>query len=186
MGVLLGFAFGSIPFGFLLVKLRSGQDVRQLGSGNIGATNVGRTLGRASFGLTLVADAAKGAAAVAVAGALGGRAPAVAAFAAVAGHCYTPWLAGRGGKGVATMLGSFVLLTPVGAAATALTLAAVTALTRTMSVGSLAGTLMLVVSCWWLRVPTATLVAALATALLVAWRHRGNITRLLRGSERGW
>jgi glycerol-3-phosphate acyltransferase PlsY len=183
LGVLLGFLLGSIPFGFILVKLRTGDDVRGFGSGNTGATNVGRVLGRKAGLAVLVADALKGFAAVLIALMIGPAAAAAAAFGAVAGHCYSPWLRGRGGKGVATMFGAFVILAPVCAAIAAIALAAVVALTRTMSAGSLAAAVALVVSSWGFAMPAETTLAALLSSLLVIWRHRGNIQRLRRGEE---
>ena len=183
LGALLGFLLGSVPFGYLLVKLRTGDDVRRFGSGNTGATNVGRVLGRKAGLAVLLADALKGLAAVLLAALIGPAASAAAAFGAVAGHCYSPWLRGRGGKGVATMFGAFAVLAPVCAAIAAIALAAVAALTRTMSAGSLAAAVALVVSSWWFAMPAEATLAALLSSLLVIWRHRGNIQRLRRGDE---
>ncbi len=183
LGALLGFLLGSLPFGYVLVKLRTGDDVRGFGSGNTGATNVGRVLGRKAGLAVLIADALKGLAAVLLAALIGPAASAAAAFGAVAGHCYSPWLRGRGGKGVATMFGAFAVLTPVCAAIAAIALAAVAALTRTMSAGSLVAAVALVVSSWWFAMPAEATLAALLSSLLVIWRHRGNIQRMRRGEE---
>ena len=183
LGSLLGFLLGSVPFGYLLVKLRTGEDVRSSGSGNTGATNVGRVLGRKAGLAVLVADALKGLIAVLLASLIGPGASAGAAFGAVAGHCYSPWLRGRGGKGVATMFGAFAILAPVSAVLATIVLAATAALTRTMSAGSLAAAVALVASSWWLSMPTEVTLAALLSGLLVIWRHRGNIQRLRRGDE---
>ncbi len=183
LGVSIGFLLGSIPFGFILVKWRTGDDVRGFGSGNTGATNVGRVLGRRAGLAVLLADALKGLTAVLIASWIGPSAAAAAAFGAVAGHCFSPWLRGRGGKGVATMFGGFVILAPVCAAVAAMALATVVALTRTMSAGSLAAAVALVVASWGLAMPSGTMLAALLSSLLVIWRHRGNIQRLLRGEE---
>lgn len=183
LGVLLGFLLGSIPFGYVIVKLRTGDDVRDFGSGNTGATNVGRVLGRKAGLAVLLADALKGLAAVLIASWIGPAAAAAAAFGAVAGHCYSPWLRGRGGKGVATMFGAFAVLAPVCAAIAALALAVGAAITRTMSAGSLAAAVALVVSSWWLAMPFLVTLAALLSSLIVIWRHRGNIQRLRRGQE---
>jgi len=131
----------------------------------------------------LLADALKGVIAVLLASLIGPAASVGAAFGAVAGHCYSPWLRGRGGKGVATMFGAFAILAPVCAVFAAIVLAAVAALTRTMSAGSLAAAVALVVSSWWLAMPTEMTLAALLSSLLVIWRHRGNIQRLRRGEE---
>jgi len=183
VGLLLGFLLGSVPFGYVLVKLRTGDDVRGFGSGNTGATNVGRVLGRRAGLAVLIADALKGLAAVLIALLIGPAAAAAAAFGAVAGHCYSPWLRGRGGKGVATMFGAFAILAPVCAAIAAIALATVVALTRTMSAGSLAAAAALAVSSWGVGMPFETTLAALLSGLLVIWRHRGNIQRLRRGEE---
>ena len=183
LGALLGFLLGSVPFGYVLVKLRTGDDVRGFGSGNTGATNVGRVLGRKAGLAVLLADALKGVAAVLLAALIGPPASAAAAFGAVAGHCYSPWLRGRGGKGVATMFGAFAVLAPVCAAIAAVALAAVAALTRAMSAGSLVAAVALVVSSWWFAMPAEATLAALLSSLLVIWRHRGNIQRLRRGDE---
>ena len=190
-GLLIGFAFGSVPFGYLLVRLRTGGDVRHSGSGNIGATNVSRALGVGGGLVTLVLDAAKGAFGVAGAAYIGVTVlrieqaawPAAGALGAVLGHCYTPWLGGRGGKGVATLLGAFGMLTPVPTAIGAVVLGAIAAATRMMSAGSLAGTIALVVATWWTGAPTATVVAATGALAVVVWRHRENIGRLTRGEE---
>jgi glycerol-3-phosphate acyltransferase PlsY len=189
LGVALGFLLGSVPFGFLWVKLRTGEDVRSFGSGNVGATNVGRVLGRKAGLGVLLADALKGLVAVLLAAPIGAAvsagaaAPAAAAVGAVAGHCYSPWLRGRGGKGVATMFGAFAVLAPVCAAIAAMALAALAAGTRTMSAGSLAAAFALTLSSWWLGLPMETTVAALLSAILVIWRHKENIGRLCRGEE---
>ncbi len=183
LGALLGFLLGNVPFGYVLVKLRTGEDVRSFGSGNTGATNVGRVLGRKAGLAVLLADALKGLTAVLLASLIGPAASAGAAFGAVAGHCYSPWLRGRGGKGVATMFGAFAILAPICAVFAAIVLTAVAALTRTMSAGSLAAAVALVVSSWWFAMPTEVTLAALLSSLLVIWRHRGNIQRLRRGEE---
>ena len=115
VALVLGFAVGSVPSGFLLVRLVGLGDIRAVGSGNIGATNVGRLLGPAGWAITLAADAGKGAVAVLIGGALAGDAPTAAlagGVGAVLGHCYTPWLQWQGGKGVATMMGAFGLMSP--------------------------------------------------------------------------
>jgi glycerol-3-phosphate acyltransferase PlsY len=189
IGAALGFVLGSTPFGFLWVKLRTGEDVRSFGSGNVGATNVGRVLGRKAGLAVLLADALKGLVAVVLAAPMGAvasagaAAAAAAAVGAVAGHCYSPWLRGRGGKGVATMFGAFAVLAPACTAIAAIALAVVAAVTRTMSAGSLAAAVALTSSSWWLGMPTETTVAALISAILVIWRHKANIERLRRGEE---
>lgn len=185
-----GFLAGSIPSGYLLVRLTGHGDVREAGSGNIGATNVGRVLGRIGWVTTLLADAVKGAVPVLLARALidgSTSAAALAAFGAILGHCYTPWLGGRGGKGVATMLGTFGVLAPWP------TLTAIGAFllvafgTGYASAASLLAVVVMAAATWGLGEPMPTVMAAIATVALVGWRHRGNIRRLREGTEsRTW
>jgi glycerol-3-phosphate acyltransferase PlsY len=182
-GLAAGFALGSIPSGYLLVRLKTGADVRDSGSGNIGATNVGRVLGAAGGVLTLALDGAKGAAAVLLCGYLGLDA-AAAALGAVLGHCYTPWLGGRGGKGVATLLGSFAVLAPLATAGAAVVLVATAALSRMMSLASLLASAALPLIAGLLPEPRATVFAALAALVVIVWRHRDNIGRIAAGQER--
>lgn len=190
-GLLIGFAFGSVPFGYLLVRLTLGTDVRQTGSGNIGATNVARALGTKGGAVTLVLDAAKGAAGVFAAGyiglvVLGGDHTAWAASAAlgaVLGHCYTPWLALRGGKGVATLIGAFGVLAPAPTAVGAGLLLLAAAMSRMVSLASLFGTLALPVAAWWLGEVRYTVAAATLAAGVIVWRHRANIVRIAQGRE---
>lgn len=182
----IGFVLGSIPFGYLLVRLRDGGDVRNVGSGNIGATNVGRVLGRGGALVTLLADAAKGGGAVVAAGVIAPGslwAPAGAGLAAILGHCYTPWLGGRGGKGVATMFGAFLTLAPAAAGAAAVCFGGAVLLTRHVSAASLAAAVGLVVATVVSGNPQPTVLAAAATAALIFLRHRANIGRLIAGTE---
>lgn len=190
-GLLIGFAFGSVPFGYLLVRFTTGADVRRTGSGNIGATNVARALGTKGGVTTLALDAAKGTAGVAAAGYIGvvvlGVEPtawaASAALGAVLGHCYTPWLALRGGKGVATLIGAFAILAPAATAVAAGVLLLTAALSRMMSLASLLGTLTLPVAAWWLGATRYAVAAASLAAGVILWRHRSNIGRIVRGTE---
>lgn len=190
-GLLIGFAVGSIPSGYLLVRLKTGEDVRQTGSGNIGATNVSRALGVGGGVITLFLDAAKGAAGVFVAAYVGvsvlGTPPPVwaasGALGGVLGHCYTPWLGLRGGKGVATLLGAFGLLVPVPAAVGTGVLVVTAAVGRMMSLASLLGSMALVVTAWLRDEPSYSVAAALLAAIVIVWRHRENIRRITRGEE---
>lgn len=194
IGLLIGFVCGSVPFGYLLVRLKTGTDVRDSGSGNIGATNVSRALGPVGGVVTLLLDAGKGATGVAAAAFVGVVAadnfgvhqsgwPAAGALGAVLGHCYTPWLELRGGKGVATLVGAFGLLAPAATLVGVAVLLLSAAVTRMMSLASLCGTVALVLATIWLsNVPYVTAAAALATAV-VFWRHRANIGRIARGEE---
>ena len=181
-GMAIGFVFGSIPFGYLLVRVVVGQDVRESGSGNTGATNVGRSLGKSGGAATLVLDAAKGGMGVLVAGYFGAGG-AAAALGGVLGHCYTPWLGFRGGKGVATLLGGFGVVAAVPTAVAAVVLGGVAMGSRMMSLASLCGTVTLTVVAWWLQEPLATVGAAAAAMVVIVWRHKSNIQRLLSGEE---
>ena len=181
-GMAIGFVFGSIPFGYLLVRVAARRDVRESGSGNIGATNVGRSLGKTGGVTTLVLDAAKGGIGVLVAGYLG-VGGAEAALGGVLGHCYTPWLGFRGGKGVATLLGGFSVVAAVPTAVAAVVLGGVAMGSRMMSLASLCGAVTLTLVAWWLQEPRATVAAAAAAAVLIIWRHKSNIQRILSGEE---
>lgn len=184
--VLLGYLSGSIPFGLILVRMTRGVDVRERGSGNIGATNVARVAGKGLGVLVLLLDALKGALPVLLAQRVvdSPGVPALVGLAAFVGHVAPPWLGFRGGKGVATALGVVAVLAPWAALAGALTYAVVLAVLRISSVGSLlAGTVAVAVA--WLAPGTPALAAGLTSVLFAAmlWTHRGNIGRLLRRGE---
>ena len=181
----LAYLCGSIPFGLILVKAFKGEDVRSVGSGNIGATNAARALGKKTGVLVLVLDTLK-AYLPTLAVLLAGARPDVAAatgFAAFAGHIYSPWLRFRGGKGVACGLGAFLALSPAAAGIAALACVVVVVLTRIGSLGSLLGGLTLLPSLYFLHAPRAYLVLAAVMMLLILWRHRENIGRMLDGKE---
>lgn len=180
------FVVGAVPFSYLLARLR-GVDLRAIGSGNIGATNLARAAG-AGWGVAgLLLDAAKGSAAVALARLApgGGPAwlPAVAGLAAVLGHNFTPFLRFRGGKGVATGAGAFALLAP-GPLLMAAALFAVTfAATRIVALGSIAAAAALPIAIHLLHRDPVLSACAAAQAVLIVARHHANIGRLLRGTE---
>jgi glycerol-3-phosphate acyltransferase PlsY len=178
------FLLAGIPFGYLIGRA-GGVDVRRAGSGNIGATNVMRTHGKIAGALTLALDVAKGAVPVAAARLLlpGPAWVEIAvAFVAVAGHCFSPYLGFRGGKGVATALGGFLVLQPV-AAAGAVGVFALTVLgTRMVALGSAAAAATYPAFAWLLSAP-AVAVGSLPSAALVLWRHRDNFRRLRAGTE---
>jgi glycerol-3-phosphate acyltransferase PlsY len=179
----LGYLLGSIPFGLLVTRLAGTADIRTIGSGNIGATNVLRT-GRKSLAVaTLVGDALKGTAAVLVAGyALGGEAALGAALGAFAGHIAPVWLSFKGGKGVATYIGLLIALAWPAAIAFCLIWLAVAALTRYSSLAALIASLGALAGVWLIKDrPTAMLFALLTLLLWVM--HRPNIARLLNGTE---
>ncbi len=178
-----GYLLGSIPFGLLLTRLAGLGDIRNLGSGNIGATNVLRTGNKALAALTLLLDGAKGAAAVLLAGTMGPDMAALAGAGAVVGHLFPVWLRFKGGKGVATGLG--VLLAsawPVGLAACA-TWLLVAALSRYSSLAALLAFLAAPFYAWLLPRNSEQIGLALLIALLVWLRHVANIRRLVSGTE---
>jgi len=179
----MGYLVGSIPFGLVLTRAAGMGDIRQIGSGNIGATNVLRTGNKFLVLLTLVGDSGKGAAAVWALGAIwGSEAGLIAGFFAVLGHNFPVWLKFKGGKGVATTLG--VLLVgawPVGIAACATWLL----IAGTFRYSSLAALMALAAAplfAWWMKLPAMAVVAG-GLAVLAFVRHHENIGRLIRGEE---
>ncbi|MGO4885180.1 MAG: glycerol-3-phosphate 1-O-acyltransferase PlsY [Bryobacteraceae bacterium] len=187
LGLLIAYLLGDIPFGFLLVKLTTGRDVRASGSGNIGATNVLRTTGRAAGVATLLLDMAKGYLAVWLEGRLSGGNigwMSAAALAVMIGHSYPVFLHFRGGKAVASFVGAYLYLTPLPLAAVLVVFLVMVAWTRHISLGSIvaAGTFPLAV--WLIEHPPATVViTAILSGALIIYRHRENIARLREGSE---
>ncbi len=182
--VAFAYLCGSVPFGLLIARWKTGTDVRTIGSGNIGATNVARAAGRGAAVATLVLDAVKGLLPVLLAArfALTPWLAAACAIAAVGGHCFPLWLRFRGGKGVATGLGVALALAPWGALAGALVWLIFYKLLRISSVGSLAGVATAVAVAAFTADRPAVLGLA-AVALLVLVRHAGNIQRLLARQE---
>ena len=184
-----GFLIGSIPFAYLLSR-RRGIDLRSAGSRNVGAANVLRTTGTVTAITALCLDAAKGSAAVLVAAGLtGGTGGAVlGGVASILGHVYTPWLGFRGGKGVATGAGAFALLAPLATTVAIVVFLLTVVFSRFISAGSVVGSIALVAgtvvggSFWPVQV------GALAAASIIVFRHRGNLSRLVAGTERplGW
>jgi len=183
--LLLGaYLVGSVPFGLLIGRLR-GVDVRRVGSGNIGATNVMRTGGKLAGLVTLCLDAAKGGVPVLVAR-QAGAAPELqvaAGVAAVIGHCYPIYLRLRGGRGVATATGAFALLSPAAMGIAAVVFAAVLGVTRIVSAASCVAALALPVAAFARGEATVGL-GAISVSAIVLWRHRGNLGRIRAGTER--
>ena len=183
--VLAAYLMGSIPFAQLLSK-RRGVDLRRVGSGNVGASNVLRTLGVRPAVLAMMLDAVKGTVAVLVAQRLtnGVAAPVMAGLASMIGHVYPVWLRFRGGKGVATAAGAFAVLAPVAAAVAAGAFLLTVALTRFISVGSMVAALTL--AAWAIAsvAPTIVGIGAAIGAALVLIGHRANVVRLVAGTER--
>ncbi|WP_323784796.1 glycerol-3-phosphate 1-O-acyltransferase PlsY [Thalassovita sp.] len=180
---LIGYGLGSIPFGLLMARLMGLGNLRQIGSGNIGATNVLRTGNKRAAFLTLLLDGGKGAAAVLLARALAAEdAAQLAGLAAFIGHCFPVWLGFRGGKGVATFLGLLLALAwPVGLACCA-TWAVTALVTRTSSFAALVAAALSTI--WMLGLGYGTImVLGAALTLLIMWTHRANIVRLRAGTE---
>jgi acyl phosphate:glycerol-3-phosphate acyltransferase len=181
------YLLGGIPFGLIVYRLVKGGDIRAVGSGNIGATNVGRSAGWLVGLATLALDASKGAAAVALARALVPGDPACAAAAAllaVAGHCFSIFLGFRGGKGVATGCGAFTLLHPAAMAAALAVFLLTLALTRMVSAGSIAAAVAFPIASGILGAGAAATACAGFAGLVIVARHHDNIVRIVNGSER--
>jgi glycerol-3-phosphate acyltransferase PlsY len=183
--LVLGYLLGSIPFGMILTRLAGGPDLRSIGSGNIGATNVLRTGNKKLAALTLLGDMLKGTVAVLLAAALLGAREAglVAGLAAFLGHLFPVWLGFKGGKGVATFLGILIALKGSIALIFAAIWLSIAYLTRYSSLSALVASLLTpLLLLFWVRDARAALLMAVLAALL--WfMHRGNIARLLAGSE---
>ncbi len=178
---------GAIPFGYLLVRLRSGHDVRSMGSGNIGATNVLRTTGRTLGILTLLLDIGKGVFAVWLADRVTHGSPywmSLAALAVMAGHAFPVFLRFRGGKAVASFVGAFLYLTPVPLLATLVLFVMTVAASRYISLGSMVAAGLFPFAVWLIEhPPLSVLAAALIAGAFIVYRHRSNIGRIRSGSE---
>jgi glycerol-3-phosphate acyltransferase PlsY len=187
LALVAAYLIGAIPFGFLLVKWKTGADIRASGSGNIGATNVLRTTGWATGAATLILDIAKGYLAVWLAGKLTGGSQmwmAAAALAVMAGHAFPLFLGGKGGKAVATFVGAYLCLTPLPLAATIVVFVAMVAWTRYISVGSIVAAGAFPLAVWLIsHPPLPVLLAAAVSGAFIVYRHAGNIERLRAGSE---
>lgn len=179
---LLGFVCGSFPFGLILTRAAGLGDVRTIGSGSIGATNVLRTGNKGLAAATVLLDAAKGALPVLVAAQIWPGSEGITAVAAVAGHCFTPWLAFKGGKGFATAAGVLAALAWPAMLACAAIWAATLYLSRISSVSSMTTVVAAPVVAWALGYPQVIL-PLIAIAAIVLVQHRANIGRLMRGEE---
>lgn len=202
----VSYLLGSIPFGYLLVRIFRGQDVRQTGSGNIGATNVARTGSKGLAIATLALDALKGYAAVAAALWIAGpgvtrlpeswhvafsgeqqyRVAALSALCAIVGHMFTVWLGFKGGKGVATAVGAFAAFAPRAVLVCLALFIVIVLLTRYVSVGSMISAAVFPLAAWWFnpsRMTTGVLFLIGACSLLIIVRHKDNIWRLVAGTE---
>lgn len=198
---IVAYLLGSIPFGYLLVRIFRGEDIRKTGSGNIGATNVARTGSKWLAIATLLLDALKGYLAVAHVFLLAHDHPdkvaqagphylytlaALAGLCAILGHMFPVWLHFKGGKGVATAVGAFLAIAPTAILVSLALFLAVVAVTRYVSLGSVVGAAVFPFAAWWLNPETRNLHVMLLLAvssLLVIIRHKDNIRRLLSGTE---
>ncbi|PYQ50970.1 MAG: acyl-phosphate glycerol 3-phosphate acyltransferase [Acidobacteria bacterium] len=184
LALVAAYLLGSIPFSYLVARLR-GVDVRTVGSGNVGATNVMRSAGRAAGLAAFALDFLKGTAATLLARRLAGVDVAgAAAVAAVLGHMHPVWLRFKGGKGVSTGAGAFLPLIPIPTVIGLATFGIAVALTRYASAGSMAGATALAVGAFLMHAPRSLAWAATVTAILIVWKHRANVRRLAAGTER--
>jgi glycerol-3-phosphate acyltransferase PlsY len=187
LAVAIAFLVGGIPFGYLLVRWKTGEDVREKGSGNIGATNVLRTTGRGIAVATLALDIAKGVFAVWLADKLSDGSPlwmSLAALAVMAGHAYPVFLKFQGGKAVASFIGAFLYLTPIPMIAALLVFVIVVVATRQISMGSIVAAGSLPLATWLIEHPPAIVIlATLGAAVFVIYRHWANIERIRAGTE---
>ena len=181
--ILVGYGLGSVPFGLILARLMGLGNLRSIGSGNIGATNVLRTGNKIAAALTLLLDGGKGAIAVLIARSLSGEfAAQFTALAAMLGHCYPVWIKFRGGKGVATFLGVMLALSPLIGVACCATWLLTAFLKRISSLSALLATAASVL--WSIIFAQHSLIGlCILLCILIFWRHRANITRLLDGTE---
>jgi len=183
----IAYLLGAIPFGYLLVRWRTGADVRASGSGNIGATNVWRTTSRAAGLATLALDIAKGFLAVWIAGRISGCSPvwmSAAALAVMAGHAYPVFLKFQGGKAVASFMGAFLCLAPLAVAAIVVVFVAAVGWTRHISMGSIVGAATFPLAVWLIQQsPWPVVAAAVAGGVFIIYKHRANLQRLRAGTE---
>ena len=182
----IAYLLGAIPFGYLLVKWTTGRDVRSGGSGNIGATNVLRTTGRAAGIATLLLDIGKGYLAVWIAGRLSDQQAmtmCVATLAVMAGHAYPVFLRFQGGKAVASFVGAFLCLTPVALGAVLVVFVVVVAWTRFISMGSVVSAATFPLAVWLMYKDLTMLTTAVIAGAFIIYKHISNIQRLHSGSE---
>ena len=186
LAIVVGYLCGSVPFAYLLARRHRGIDLRTAGSGNVGAANLLRTTTKKIGVSAMALDVAKGIASVLMARQIdpGTTGPAVAGVAAVLGHIYPVWLGFRGGKGVATTCGVFSILAPPATALATLVFLFLVWWTRYISLGSVAGSLLLPPLAYLTGASDVTVVAAILAAAIVVNRHRSNLRRVFAGIER--
>ncbi len=187
LALFTAYLLGAIPFGYLLVKWKTGADVRSSGSGNIGATNVLRTTGRATGVLTLLLDVAKGYCAVWIAGRLTDHSAlwmSAAALTVMAGHAYPVFLKFHGGKAVASFVGAFLCLTPLPLAAILVVFVGTVLATHHISMGSIVAAATFPLAVWLILQPSIyVVIAAILAGVFIIYKHKSNMQRLREGSE---
>jgi acyl phosphate:glycerol-3-phosphate acyltransferase len=191
LAVPIAYLIGSIPFGYLIVKLTRGADVRATGSGGTGATNVSRRAGKVAGVATLVLDALKGAVAILITRGLLNDGPTAShgwwvvatAVAVIIGHIFPVWLGFRGGKGVATGAGVFLIIAPFALLCAGVVFLAVVLITRYVSLGSIVAAATIPACVWLSGLGAPEVTGAVAGALLIIFAHRANIGRLIGGTE---
>lgn len=183
----IAYFVGGLPFGYWFVRFTLRKDIRTMGSGNIGATNVQRTAGSKAGVVVLLLDIAKGVLAVWLGSLLTANRPiglAVAAVAVMVGHCYPVLLRFKGGKAVACFVGAFLYIAPLAVLAVVPVFVLTVWLSRHISLGSIAGAIVFPLFVWWIERPTEPiLVASVIAAVLILYRHKANIARLRQGTE---
>ena len=179
--ILIGYAVGSLPIGYLVARTRGGVDLRRVGSGNVGTANVYRTAGLTTAVAVMIADMGKGAAAVLVAG--GGVNAVAAGAAAIVGHIYPVWLGFKGGKGVATALGVFIMIAPALAFVAVGVFLVVAGRWRIPALGSLAGVSAAAIYALATHQPADVKMLAIGTFVLLLYTHRSNLSRLLTSAR---
>lgn len=187
LSLLIAYFLGAIPFGYLLVRWKTGRDIRSSGSGNIGATNVLRTSGRAAGIATLLLDIAKGYLAVWIACMLTGESRlwmSAAALAVMAGHAYPVFLKFKGGKAVASFVGAFLCLAPWALLAETIIFVVIVAWTRHISMGSIVGAATFPLAVWLvMQAPVPVVAASIVGSAFIIYKHSSNIARLRAGTE---
>lgn len=186
MLVVGSYLLGSVPFAYLITRLKTGKDIRQMGSGNVGATNVLRTTGKAAGLAALILDTGKGAAVVWLGTRLTGQPVwgAIAAFAAMVGHSFPVFLGFRGGKSVATGAGAFLVLSPFAMLCSIGVFILTVAAVRIVALGSILATACFPLFAWLFGTEKPVVLWGALSALLIVVRHHANIRRMLRGEEK--
>ncbi|MEW6557642.1 MAG: glycerol-3-phosphate 1-O-acyltransferase PlsY [Elusimicrobiota bacterium] len=186
--LVISFLFGSIPTAYLITKIFYGLDIRQHGSRNPGATNVWRTVGKIPAGVTFLLDVLKGFVPVYISRKIFAEpsltVPLFAGFCAIVGHIWTPFLHFKGGKGVATGFGVFLALIPVATFLALLVFVVIFALTKYVALGSISAVISLPLFLYLLKRPTVIICISIVLAIIIVWRHKSNIKKILSHTAR--